>query len=176
MAGIAGMVKAMERYLIIFREELTVEQEAVLVRDICAVDVRRELGAPFSFLSNVIELLNDDIDPFAIAIYSMSAINKMSLLELRDWRPLHRLRLTDELIVSINKSNSLVEKLLDVSAYMSELEEALRSYAYQVNEAVGIDAQSFGEIGETLQTDWMAIERERLGVILKAEFAKHRLE
>ena len=166
----------MERCLIVFREELTAEQEAELVRDLCAVDVKRELDAPFSFLSNIIELLNDDIDPFAIAIYSMSAVTKMSLLELRDWRPLYRLRLTDELIASINKSNSLVEKLLDVSAYMSELEEALRSYAYQVNEAVGIDAQSFGEIGETLQTDWMAIERERLAGIIKAELAQHRLE
>ena len=114
MAGIAKMVKAMERCLIVFREELTAEQEAVLVRDICAVDVRRELGVPFSFLSNIIELLNDDIDPFAIAIYSMSAVTKMSLLELRDWRPLYPLRLNDELIVSINKSNSLVEKLLDL--------------------------------------------------------------
>ena len=170
------MVKAMERCLIVFREELTAEQEAVLVRDICAVDVRRELGVPFSFLSNIIELLHDDIDPFAIAIYSMSAVTKMSLLELRDWRPLYRLRLTDGLIVSINKSNSLVEKLLDVSAYMSELEEALRSYAYLLNEAVGVDAQSFGEIGETLQTDWMAIERERLAGIIKAELAQHRLE
>ena len=170
------MVKAMERCLIVFREELTAEQEAVLVRDICAVDVKRELDAPFSFLSNIIELLNDDIDPFAIAIYSMSAVTKMSLLELRDWRPLYRLRLTDELIVSINKSNSLVEKLLDVSAYMSELEEALRSYAYLLNEAAGVDVQSFGEIGETLQTDWMAIERERLAGIIKAELAQHRLE
>ena len=170
------MVKAMERCLIVFREELTAEQEAVLVRDICAVDVKRELDAPFSFLSNIIELLNDDIDPFAIAIYSMSAVTKMSLLELRDWRPLYRLRLTDELIVSINKSNSLVEKLLDVSAYMSELEEALRSYAYLLNEAAGVDIQSFGEIGETLQTDWMAIERERLAGIIKAELAQHRLE
>ena len=170
------MVKAMERCLIVFREELTAEQEADLVRDLCAVDVRRELDAPFSFLSNIIELLNDDIDPFAIAIYSMSAVTKMSLLELRDWRPLYRLRLTDELIASINKSNSLVEKLLDVSAYMSELEEALRSYAYLLNEAAGVDVQSFGEIGETLQTDWMAIERERLAGIIKAELAQHRLE
>ena len=170
------MVKAMERCLIVFREELTAEQEAELVRDLCAVDVKRELDAPFSFLSNIIELLNDDIDPFAIAIYSMSAVTKMSLLELRDWRPLYRLRLTDELIVSINKSNSLVEKQLDVSAYMSELEEALRSYAYLLNEAAGVDVQSFGEIGETLQTDWMAIERERLAGIIKAELAQHRLE
>ena len=170
------MVKAMERCLIVFREELTAEQEAELVRDLCAVDVRRELDAPFSFLSNIIELLNDDIDPFAIAIYSMSAVTKMSLHELRDWRPLYRLRLTDGLIVSINKSNSLVEKLLVVSAYMSELEEALRSYAYLLNEAAGVDVQSFGEIGETLQTDWMAIERERLAGIIKAELAQHRLE
>ena len=100
----------------------------------------------------------------------------MSLLELRDWRPLYRLRLTDGLIVSINKSNSLVEKQLDVSAFMSELEEALRSYAYLLNEAVGVDVQSCGEIGETIQTDWMAIERERLARIIKAELAQHRLE
>ena len=166
----------MERCLIVFREELTVEQEALLVRDICAVDVRRELGVPFSSLSNIIELLHDDLDPFAIAIYSMSAVTNMSLLEMRDWCPLYRLRLTDELIASINKSNSLVEKLLDISAYMSELEEALRSYAYQLNEAAGVDIQSFGEIGETLQTDWMAIERERLAGIIKAELAQHRLE
>ena len=169
------MVKAMERCLIVFRKELTAEQEAVLVRDLCAVDFKRELDAPFSFLSNIIELLNDDIDPFAIAIYSMSAINKMSMLEMRDWCPLYRLRLTDGLIVSMNKSNSLVEKLLDVSAFMSELEEALRSYAYLLNEAAGVDVQSFGEIGETLQTDWMAIERERLAGIIKAELAQHRL-
>ena len=59
---------------------------------------------------------------------------------------------------------------------MSELEETLRSYAYLLNEVVGVDIQSFGEIGETLQTDWMAIERERLAGIIKAELAQHRLE
>ena len=49
----------MERCLIIFREELTAEQGAALVRDIGTVDVKRELDAPFSLLYNIVELLND---------------------------------------------------------------------------------------------------------------------
>ena len=112
----------MERCVLVFREQLTADQEGVLVRDIMAVDLQQEVAAPFSSLSDIIGLVCDDIDPTSLAIYSLSAPNKMSLLEMRDWRPIYRLKLSDVLIRFIERYSLLINKLSDLSSGMSELD------------------------------------------------------
>ena len=166
----------MERCVLVFREQLTADQEGVLVRDIMAVDLKQEVAAPFSSLSDIIGLVCDDIDPTSLAIYSLSAPNKMSLLEMRDWRPIYRLKLSDVLIRFIERYSLLINKLSDLSSGMSELDMHLRSYAHHLNEAVGSDARSFADLSEILQTDLISSERDRLVGVIRAELEQFRLE
>ena len=169
------MDHAMEKFILVFREQLSVEQEEALVRDITAVDLKRELVAPFSSLPSIIDLIRDEIDPSAIAVYSLSSLNKMSLLMLRDCAPLYRLKLTTDLIAFIEKCAALIEGLSTISSGIGELDIHLRSYAHHINQAVGSDVGSFRELGELLQADLISMERDRLAGLVRSELEHHLL-
>ena len=169
------MGHVMEKFVLVFREQLTAEQEAVVVGDITAIDLKQELATSLSSLPAIIDLISDDIDPETLAIYSATSSEKMSLMMLRDWCPLYRLKLAADLIAFIEKFAALIEQLSTISSGISELDIHLRSYAHHINQAVGSDVRSFRELGELLQIDLISSERHLLAGLIRSELEHHLL-
>ena len=98
-------------------------------------------------------------------------MSKTSLLEYRNKRPLYRLKLDNDLMTFIIKSASLINKFDLVSSCICELDDHLRSYAYELNEAVGVDAKSFSVLGEMISDDPVANERLKLAEFIGGQLA-----
>ena len=77
MTGIAEMGHVMEKFVLVFREQLTAEQEAVVVGDITAIDLKQELATSLSSLPAIIDLINDDIDPELSLIHISEATRRI---------------------------------------------------------------------------------------------------
>jgi hypothetical protein len=162
----------MDRCLYIFKEPLTQEDEVRLVRDVTAIDLKREVDDPFDLLPSIIGFIRDDINEFGITTYSLEAMKKTSFLGYRDKQPLYRLKLNNELMLFIERSSSLINKFYDVSSSISELDDQMRSYAYQLNEAMGVDARSFTSLGEVIYNYLIDGERAKLVAYIEGEISK----
>ena len=161
----------MERHLYIFKEPLTTKQEEMLVLNVSATGLKRETDPPYDLLPSIISLLRDDVDPFSITTYSIFPKTEASLLEIHEWRPLYRLRFDDDLIAFIKTSSSLINGLEQVSFRIQELDKSLRSYAFQFNQFIGTDAQSFSSLGEIISADLVIEERSRLAELIRSQLA-----